>query len=44
MVGILIMPAKLATVVLIKIKTFSYKGFDVIISVQNATKRNLSRD
>ena len=44
MVGILIMSAKLTTVGLLKIKTFWYKGCDVIISVHDATKKALSRD
>ena len=38
------MSAKLATAGLLKIKTFSYKGYDVIISIHDATKRILSRD
>ena len=44
MVGILITSAKLATVSLPKIKAFSYKVCDIIISVHDATKRILSRD
>ena len=38
------MPAKLATAGLFKIKTFWYKGYDVIISVHDGTKVILSRD
>ena len=38
------MSAKLATVGLLKIKAFSYKGCNVIISVHDATERILSRD
>ena len=38
------MSAKLATVDLLKIKAFSYKGCDVIISVHDPTKRLLPRD
>ena len=37
------MSAKLATVGLLKIKAFSYKGYDVTISVHDATKRISSR-
>ena len=44
MVGILMISAKFATVGLLKIKLFSYKGYDLIISFYNATKRILSRD
>ena len=44
MVGILMISAKFATVGLLKIKLFSYKGYDLIISFHNATKRILSRD
>ena len=44
MAGILIMSAKLPTVGLLKIKTFSYKNCDIIISVHDVTKRILSRD
>ena len=35
------MPAKLATVGVLKIKEFWYKGYDVIFSVYDATKRFL---
>ena len=38
MVGILMMPAKLATVDLLKIRLIWYKDCDVIISVFDATK------
>ena len=44
MVGILIMSAKLAICGLLKIKPFQYKGYDSIISVQDATKRISSGD
>ena len=44
LVGILMMSAKLATVALVKIKTFYDESCDVIISVSNPTKRILSRD
>ena len=44
MVGMLMMSAKLATVDLLKIKTFWCKGYDVIICVCGATKRLSSRD
>ena len=44
MVGILMMSPKLATVGLLKIKVFSYKGYGTIISIHDATKRILSRD
>ena len=44
MVEILMMPAKLASVGLLKIKTFCYKDYDVIISVHDGTKLILSRD
>ena len=44
MVGVLTMSAKLATVGLLKIKTFSYKDCDVIISVHDVTEIILSRD
>ena len=37
------MPAKLATIDLLKIKGFWYKDYDVIISVYNAAKIILSR-
>ena len=38
------MSAKLATVVVLKIKTFLYKGYDIMISLHEATKRILSRE
>ena len=44
MVAILMMSAKLATVDLLKIKAFWYKGCDLLISIHDATKRLLSRD
>ena len=44
MVGILMMSVKLATLGLLKIKAFWYKGCDAIIYVHDATKKTLSRD
>ena len=44
MVTILIMSAKMATASLLKIKEFSNKGYDIIISVHDVTNKNLSRD
>ena len=44
MLGTLMMSAKLANCSLLKVKAFWYKGYNVIISVQDATKRILSRD
>ena len=44
MVAILMMPAKLATPGLLKVKVFWNKGYEVIISVHNATKKILWRD
>ena len=38
------MSAKLATLGLLKIKVFWYKGYDVIISIHDATKIVLSSD
>ena len=38
------MSAKLATLGLLKIKVFLNKGYDVIISAQDVTKKFLSRD
>ena len=39
MIGILMMSAKLAATGLLKIKAFWYKSYDVITSVNDATKR-----
>ena len=44
MVTILMMTAKMATPDLLKIKAFSKKGYDVIISVDDITNKILSRD
>ena len=44
MVAILIIPAKMATLDLLKIKVFWNKGYDVIISVHDVTNKILSRD
>ena len=44
MVALLMMSAKLATLGFLKIKVFLNKVYDVIISVQDVTKRFLSRD
>ena len=44
MVTILMMPAKMATPGLRKIKVFWKKGYDVIISVNDVTNKTLSRD
>ena len=44
MVTILMMSAKLATLGLLKIKVFWNKGYEVIISVYDVTKKILSRD
>ena len=44
MVSILMMSAKLATPDLLKIKVFSNKSYEVITSVLNVTKKNLSLD
>ena len=44
MVETLMMSARLATVDLLKIKAFWYKGCDVTISVHDVTKRLLPRD
>ena len=44
MVALLMMSAKLATLGFLKIKVFLNKGYNVIISVQDVTKRFLSRD
>ena len=38
------MPAKLATLGLLKIKVFPNKGYDIIISVYDVTSQILSRD
>ena len=43
-VALLMMSAKLATLGLLKIKVFLNKGYDVIISAQDVTKKFLSRD
>ena len=42
MVTILIMPAKMAALGLIKIKVFSNKDYDVIIIVYDVINKNLS--
>ena len=42
MVTILMMPAKMATLDLLKIKVFRNKGCDVIISVYDIINKNLS--
>ena len=42
MVKILMMSAKMATPVLLKIKVFSNKGYDVIYSVYDVTNKILS--
>ena len=44
MVTILMMSAKMATPGLHKIKVFWKKGYDVIVSVNDATNKTLSRD
>ena len=44
MVTILMMPAKLATLGLLKIKVFSKKGYDVMISIHDVTNKNLFCD
>ena len=44
MVKLLMMPAKMATPELLKIKVFWNKGHDVIISVHDVTSKILSRD
>ena len=44
MVAILMMSAKLATLGFLKIKIFSSKDYDVIISVHDLTNKCLSRD
>ena len=41
---ILMMPAKMATPGLLKIRVFWNKGYDVIISVHDVTNKILSRD
>ena len=43
MVTILMMSAKMATLGLLKIKIFWYKGYDVIIFVYDVTNKILSR-
>ena len=44
MVTILMVSAKMATLGLLKIKIFWYKGYDVIIFVYDVTNKILSRD
>ena len=44
MVTILMMPAKMATPGLLKIRVFWNKGYDVIIFVYDVTNKILSRD
>ena len=44
LVAILMMPAKLATLGLLKIKVFRNKGYDFLISVHDVTNKTLSRD
>ena len=44
MVAILMIPAKMATPGLLKIKVFWRKGYDVIISVHDVTNKILARD
>ena len=44
MVTILMIPAKMATLDLLKIKVFWNKGYDVIVFVYDAMNKNLSRD
>ena len=44
MVTVLMMSAKMATLSLLKIKVFWNKGYDVIVSVHELTKKYLSRD
>ena len=39
MVAMLIMSAKMATLGLLKIRPFSNKGYDVILSVHNVTSK-----
>ena len=43
MVTVLMMPAKMDTLDL-KINVFWYKGYEVIISIQDVTNKSLSRD
>ena len=43
MVTILMMPAKMATVSLLKTKVFLNKGYDVLISVFDVTNKVLPR-
>ena len=42
MVSILMMPSKIATLGLLKIKIFLNKGYDVIISVYDVNNKNSS--
>ena len=44
MVAILMIPSKLATLALLKIKVFWSKGYDVVISVRDVTSETLSAD
>ena len=44
MVAILMMPARLVTLELLKIKVFLNKGYGIIISVYDITSKILSRD
>ena len=44
MVTILMMPAKITTPGLLKIKVFWNKGYDIIIFVYDVTNKILSRD
>ena len=44
MVTTLMMSTKIATPGLLKVKLFLNKGYDVLISVHNVTKKVLSRD
>ena len=44
MVAVLVMPAKLATLGLLKTKVFSNKGYGVIISVHDFTNKTLLRE
>ena len=44
MVAILMMSAKLAALVLLKIKLFGNKGYDIIISVNDIISKILSHD
>ena len=41
MIQILMMPSKLATLRLLKIKVFRNKGYDIINSVHDVTNKNL---